>query len=427
MEKLQNKINNFVKIHTIPNVILALLDELDNRDSNSASIAKVIKKDISLSAKLLRVANSPFYRRQSDISSIDQAVTILGLKAVKALALSVSMFEVTGGKNSDIIDLAELWRHNLEVSAIAQGMAEKIDGIQPEEAFICGMIHDLGVIFFIQEYEEEYQKVLSLFKSGRSFEESEIEVLGMNHSEAGSRIASAWRLPQVIQESIANHHVMEIYTIPSDKVEIWQIVNLAHRYCRNGVDIGQSVSAEMIEKRHDTARIIGLDTETICQVLATVPDMIIQSASFLDVDIGEPIEILKKANEQLGRIYEEYEEAIIENEYLQAKLIQQERSRAALEALKTTLATFSHYVNNATAAIVGRAQILDLYLTQGKLDDPDGKISHSIKIISESVDTICAVLDELKEFPEFKTIAYHGSSRILDIDKNIKARLGRLA
>ncbi len=427
MVKLQTKISKFVQIHTIPNVIVALLEELESENSNSASIARIIKNDISLTAKLLRVANSPFYRRQSDISSIDQAVTNLGLKAVKALALSVSMFEITQGQESDIINLADFWHHNLEVSVIARGFAEKIGGIQPEEAFICGMLHDLGILFFVQEFQEEYSQVLRLYKSGRTYEEAEIEVIGMSHSEAGARIAAAWRLPQLIQESIANHHRKDNPINPDEKTEIWQIINLAHRYCRTGLDIEPKVSAEAIENRHDCATAAGLNTETTCQVLAMVPEMIIESASFLDVDIGDPIEILKKANEQLGRVYEEYEEAIVENEYLQAKILEQERHRVALESLRTTLATFSHYVNNATAAIIGRAQILDLYLGQGKLEDPDGKISHSIKIISESVDTICAVLDELKEFPEFKTVAYHGSSRILDIDKNIKARLGRLA
>ena len=427
MDNIQKKIANFVKIHTIPNVLNALLDELGNDDASSASIAKIIKNDISLTARLLRVANSPFYHRQTHISTIDSAVTLLGQKAVKALALSVSMFEITNNGNNQSIKLEEFWRHNLEVAVIARDFAGKYSGLQPEEAFVCGLIHDLGIIFFIQEYEEDYLEILKMVDDGRDFEEAEVEVIGIGHSEVGSMIASAWKLPRVICESIANHHKKDISSLSSDEVHIWQIVNLAHRYCHSGLDVSRNISANIVENRHEAARVIGMDTQSACDILAKAPELIIEAAAFLDVNIGDPIEILKHVNEQLGRLYEEYEEAIVENEKLHKQVLEQEKSRAALEALKTTLATFSHYVNNATAAIVGRAQILDLYLSQGKLEDPDGKISHSIKIISESVDTICAVLDELKEFPEFKTVAYHGTSRILDIDKNVKARLGRLA
>jgi putative nucleotidyltransferase with HDIG domain len=424
---LQSKINDFVKIHTLPNVLTTLLDELSAENSTPASISEIIKNDISLTARLLRAANSAFYRRQSEITTIDTAISILGLKAVKALALSVSMFDITNGKNSQIINLHDFWRHNLEVAVIARQLAAHINGGQPEEAFVCGLLHDLGILFFIQEYEDKYAQVLELVNSDRSFEETEIEVIGMGHSEAGARIASAWRLPQMVCDSIANHHIYSPPGCGDDGTEVWHLVNLAHRCCRAGIDITDNIQANEIERKNEYARSLGFDAHAISRILSGVPGLVLQAASFLDVDIGNPVTLLQQVNEQLGKVYEEYEETLLENEYLHAKTLQQEKSRIALESLRTTLATFSHYVNNATAAIIGRAQILDLYLNQGKLKDTDGKISHSVKIISESVDTICAVLEELKEFPEFKTVAYHGSSRILDIDKNIKAKLGRLA
>jgi len=428
MGTLQSKINNFVKVHTIPNVLTALLHELENPDASSGSIAKIISKDISLTAKLLRVANSPFYKRQSEIASVEMAVTMLGLKAVKAQVLSVSMFDIANPKDiAEISDIKDFWRHNMEVAVIASELARHIKGLQPEEAFVCGLMHDLGILFFIQELPYQYKGVLNQTRAGKNIEEAELETMGMTHSEAGAKIAQAWKLPQIIQNSIAFHHKHDIDT-PEDSVpEIWRIVNLAHRFCHLGLDVDEKLNAPSIENRHAISKSFGIDSQTACEILAGVPNLVLEAASFLDVDIGDPLMLLKSANEQLGSLYEEYEETILENERLHVRVLEQERSKAALEALRTTLATFSHYVNNATAAIVGRAQILDLYLNQGKLEDNDGKIAQSVKIISESVDTICAVLDELKEFPEFKTVSYHGSSRILDIDKNIKARLGRLA
>jgi len=428
MKTLQFKIGNFVKSHTMPHVLSVLLSELESDKSSASSIAEIISKDISLTARILRVANSSFYGRSSEIATIDKAVTLLGMKAVKALALSVSMFDLAGGiSHVNIIDFKEFWRHNLEMAVISRQLAELIKSCQPEEAFVCGLMHDLGVLFFIQEYPEEYAQTLKLAESGKRLEDAERQVMHLSHSEVGAMIATAWNLPEIIRQSIAEHHNPNAKPDNQQKIELWQIINLAHRYCRQGLDVEDNTTANSIEKRHQQAHDLGIDSQSTGEVLTDAPNQVIQAAAFLDVDIGEPLLLLQKVNLELGRIYEEYEIAIIENKNLQTKILEQERHKVALEALRTTLATFSHYVNNATAAIIGRAQILDLYLAQGKLEDREDKISHSVKIISESVDIICAVLDELKEFPEFKTVTYHGTSRILDIDKNIKARLGRLA
>ena len=427
MGDLQQKINSFVKVHTLPNVLNVLITELGSDKATPTSIAKIISKDISLTARLLRVANSAFYRRQSEISTIDMAISVLGIRAVKALALSVSMFELTETASNNLVNLNQFWYHSLEIAVTARRLAEHTRDVQPEEAFVCGLIHDLGILFFVQEFPEKYQKVNALIKQGKSYEEAEIEVIGMSHSDAGARIATAWHLPMIFQESLAYHHKHHFLTEENHIPQVWEIVNLAHRFCRKGIDVPPDVTAGIIEARHKLAQALGIEAGIVSKILSEVPNLVLSAASFLDVNIGDPLTILKNVNEELGKIYEEYESAIVDNDSMQRRFLEQEKDKAALEALRTTLATFSHYVNNATATIVGRAQILDLYLNQGKLEDPDGKIQQSVKIISESVDTICAVLDELKELPEFKTVAYHGSSRILDIDENIKARLGRLA
>ncbi len=428
MEILRSKIDNFTKIHTIPPVLAALLAELENDTSATASVARIINNDVSLTARLLRAANSAFYKRQFEISTVEKAVSVLGTKAVRALALSVSLFDITNSAHlPELIDFKEFWQHNLEVAIISQKLAGEVKCCQPEEAFVCGLLHDLGLLFFIQECHDEYSGVLKKMNTGQELEAAEKEALGTSHSEVGTIIASIWRLPGVICESIANHHHADLKAFAVSDIEIWHLVNLAHRLCHQGLDVSSDQSPDEIKTRNQLAETIGIDSQTLIRLVSEVPEMIIQTASFLDIDIGDPMTLLQKANTELGNLYELYEKAKIENDDLQAKLLIKEKKEIILDVLSTTLATLSHYVNNANAAIVGRAQILELYLDQGRLNDPEGKIAESIKIISESVDVISAVLDELKELPEYKTVKYHDHSRILDIDKNIKARLGRLA
>ena len=428
MDKLRLKIEKFAKVHTIPPVLAVLLKELENNKSTSESIAAIVNKDISLTARLLRAANSAFYKRQFEISTIEMAVSVLGTKAVRALALSVSLFDITSNERiSKLFDLKEFWRHNLETAIISQKLAEESKCCQPEEAFVCGLLHDLGLLFLIQECRDEYIGVLDINNSENSIEEIEKEVIGTTHSEVGAIIASVWRLPGSICESIANHHQTELPPIAGSAKEIWHIVNLAHRFCRNGIDVNTDLSVEILELRQSMVDDMGLNQGEISKHLADVPEQVLQAASYMDIDIGDPITLLQKANIELGNLYEQYEKSRVYNYHLQKKQLEQEKNKVALEALKTTMATLSHYVNNANAAIIGRAQILDLYLKQGRLDDPEDKLAESIRVISESVDVISAVLDELKDFPEYKTIKYHGHSKILDIDNKIKARLGRLA
>jgi len=428
MENLRPKIDNFTKIHTMPPVLAKLLVELENDTSATSSVARIINNDVSLTARLLRAANSAFYKRQFEIDTVEKAVSVLGTKAVRALALSVSLFDITNSTRlSELIDFKEFWQHNLEVAIISQKLAGLVKCCQPEEAFTCGLLHDLGLLFFIQECRDEYSGVLKKMKTGEELEDVEKEAFGTSHSETGAIIASVWRLPGVICESIANHHNSNLKVLTGSDIEIWHLVNLAHRLCHQGLDVNSDQSPDEIKTRNQFAEAVGIDSQTVNQLMLEVPEMIIQTASFLDIDIGDPIILLQKANTELGYLYELYEKAKIENDDLQAKLFLNKKKEIILEVLTTTLATLSHYVNNANAAIVGRAQILELYIDQGRLDDPEGKIVESIRIISESVDVISAVLDELKELPEYKTVKYHDRSRIIDIDKKIKARLGRLA
>ena len=428
MDNLQSKLNNFVKTRTIPAVLNALLQEIEDNNSSVKSIAALISKDLSLTARVLRAANSAFYGRSTEIKTVEAAIHLIGTRAIKALALSVSFFDIVGqsGKTGQF-DFKAFWRHNLETAVICDRLASAIGSVYREETFFCGLLHDLGILFFVQECGTEYAELLRLNKSGAQLIEAERKVFGMGHDEIGEQIARMWRLPDSIAESIGNHHKQLAIDLTDRALEPWQIVNIAHVFVHEGIDVESELSAEKITRRAQLADRTGIDANRLAALLKSVPNEVVDAASFLDIDIGEPLSLLKKANDELGALYEEYEKIIVTNARLQASLSEQEKNRVALEALKTTLATFSHYVNNATAAIIGRAQILGLYLNQGKLDDPEGKIAESMRIISESVDVISAVLEELKEYPEYKTVTYHGHSNILDIDKKIKARLGRLA
>ena len=238
MEPFEKKINEYTQVRAIPAVLVKLLTALDNEESPTSAIAEIVNQDISLTARLLRAANSAFYGRQFEINTVNRALSVLGMKAVRALALSVSIYDITNGLSPiDGFDIKEFWRHNLETAIIAQKLAGANRCCQPEEAFACGLMHDLGVLFFIEEYPLEYAGIIKSQGKSKQLEQAEREVFKTTHAEVGSAIASIWRLPDDICKSIANHHKEEFPKFSHTDPQAWHIVNLAHRFCRNGHDI----------------------------------------------------------------------------------------------------------------------------------------------------------------------------------------------
>jgi two-component system cell cycle response regulator len=159
-----------------------------------------------LSAKVLRLVNSAFYSLRSPISSIRHASTLLGVRTLKSLALSVSVINIFK-KNLPGFDPARFWRHALAVALVAEKAAQRLGFAFPDEVYICGLLHDTGVALLIQHYPEEFSQVASPECEGTPVELlREEEVFGQAHPEVGFSMANHWRLPALIGTGIRYHH-----------------------------------------------------------------------------------------------------------------------------------------------------------------------------------------------------------------------------
>jgi len=151
-----------------------------------------------------------------------------------------------------------------------------------------------------------------------------------------------------------------------------------------------------------------------------------EEAGFLEIDIGSPDEILIEANRMIYEHYLAVEKLLLENRSMQREIAQTQMEKASLDALKTITATFNHYINNASATILGRAQLVELKLNKGEIADPAGEVTAAMRVISDGVNTICSVIEELKELSEFKTAVYHNDTYIVDIENRLSKRLEEL-
>lgn len=196
-------------IPTTPKVYRELLSELNRDDGSLKRIAQLVTEDPGLTAGLLKVVNSAFFNLPNEITSAQQAVTLLGLEIVKGILFSVEMirsFTINEEKTFSINDIVE---HSLLVANFSKAILEK-EGVNKtiiEKTFITAILHDIGELIFAIALPERYRSIIEV---SRSFEQTlarlEMQVLGTTHAEAGAYLLGLWGLPEDIVSAIAHHH-----------------------------------------------------------------------------------------------------------------------------------------------------------------------------------------------------------------------------
>jgi putative nucleotidyltransferase with HDIG domain len=190
---------------------LKLVNLLDQPSVSNDEVVQVLKYDNVLTAKLLRACNSPYFGLEDSVSSVDQAVFLLGhqqiLHIVLTLAFGSAMVIPLPGY---AVEANELWRHSLVTATAAETVASQITelNVEPAVAFTVGLLHDMGKLVMGQVLTPELQADLRRRVEQEHVSRSEAEkaALGTDHSEVGACLLQEWRLPEEIVEAVANHH-----------------------------------------------------------------------------------------------------------------------------------------------------------------------------------------------------------------------------
>lgn len=224
-KSLQAMIDSMSDLPSMPDILEELFRVTSTPSCSSKDVARVLEKDQGLTAKLLRVANSPFYGLSRKVDTVERACTVLGLNTVKNMALSVSIMDVfgsAGGRSS--IDVAEMWRHNLGCAVSAKAVFEtRFKG--GDDVFVGGILHDIGKIILDTYMQDEYFEVMKLHDSGVPLLDSEIRVLGRTHAAVGRILARRWRFPEKVEAMIAFHHRPKETKVAMDHVAAVHVGN----------------------------------------------------------------------------------------------------------------------------------------------------------------------------------------------------------
>ncbi|MFT5233693.1 MAG: putative nucleotidyltransferase with HDIG domain [Candidatus Krumholzibacteriia bacterium] len=213
-QRLADVLANITDLPTIPQALINILNVIDDPASGPSDLARAVRQDAPLMAKILRLANSPFYRPRGDIADINRCVTVLGYRTVQQVAISVSVASVlvknpqgTNEAGHDELDCRELWHHSVVTGAIAKQLA-KIAGLEnPEELFTAGLLHDMGKFIMELHAPGHYARLIPESLAGpASLTELELEKFGFEHAQLAAAFAQSWRFPDVLVRPLAAHH-----------------------------------------------------------------------------------------------------------------------------------------------------------------------------------------------------------------------------
>jgi putative nucleotidyltransferase with HDIG domain len=190
---------------TIPPVLAGIVALIDSDTAGARRLVELIERDQSLTAKLLRLANSAFFGQSRRVSTVPRAILLLGFSTVRNLALGVKVWEALGG---DVTRrrLEELWAHAITVAVCAKAMAGRMRACDPDEAFTAGLLHDVGRLVIAVRFRDMYWDTVGGADESEAVEQRERETFGVDHAEVGGWLLEAWALPPIIVESVRQHH-----------------------------------------------------------------------------------------------------------------------------------------------------------------------------------------------------------------------------
>ncbi len=228
----QELLQRLQDIPTLPVVAVKVNELINDPMASSADIAEVLKKDQVLTAKILRLVNSSYYAIPGGVTDVQRALAFLGFNTLSQLLLGISVFSVFKHVDAEDFSMPEFWKHALATGVCSELLAKRLGYARPEEAFTCGLLHDIGKLVL---HEIDPKRLFLIVKQTRerqcSFVEVEREFELPGHSFLGEMIAERWGLPQIIRLALRYHHfdVSKMTTILSSAKPVIMMVRLANQ------------------------------------------------------------------------------------------------------------------------------------------------------------------------------------------------------
>lgn len=203
----QTLIDDLSPIVSPPDVVLKINSLLNDDRASIEDFAAVVIRDPGLTARLLRLVNSPYYGMAQRIDTVSRAVMLIGMTELQKLVCSICAVQTFSRLSSAVTNMNSFWRHGVYAGLMSQAISKRLRVLHPERLFVAGLLHDLGTLVINRRYPEIAEETI---RAARGDEHLlcalERQELGFDHAELGALMLSNWQLPPTIVDAVAHHH-----------------------------------------------------------------------------------------------------------------------------------------------------------------------------------------------------------------------------
>lgn len=270
--ELSKALSRVTELGSLPEITTRIVQVVEDPRATAHDMHEIVRSDPPLAAKVLKVVNSAFYGLPSQITSLDRAILLLGLSAVKNIALAASLARLfKADAISEQIAARDLWRHSVAVGVGARELSRVVRPQQCEEAFVSGLVHDVGLIVAQQLFADKMREIAeTCFNQAQDFRAAEVRLIGADHETFGGSLALRWKFPPGLRYAISSHH--EPLTVPPEHQPIVALVYLADVLCAQW-HCGFWLTAQMQTVTDEVLRAAGLIRAQLDTVAARLPEL----------------------------------------------------------------------------------------------------------------------------------------------------------
>ncbi|HUN80092.1 MAG TPA: HDOD domain-containing protein [Phycisphaerae bacterium] len=270
------------EIATLPEVTVKIIQVVENPKATARELHEIIRVDPALSARILKVVNSAFYGLPGQISNMDRAIVLLGLSAVKNIAIAASMTQMfNSGTQVEGFNGNDVWKHSVSVAVGCRLLTAAQGRPAVEESFLAGLIHDMGLLVERQMFAKQLGEVIKKAGEGQaSFCELEQQIIGADHQAFGMALATKWRFPSVLCTAIGYHH--KPMQVAQANRELSVLVHLADVLAARA-SLGFTATAVNDSYDDEMLAVVNLSQGDLDEVSAKLPEQVAIAESIFSV------------------------------------------------------------------------------------------------------------------------------------------------
>lgn len=255
----------------LPQVVLKVMELTEDPNSTAQDINNVLSQDQGMTARVLKLANSAFYGFPRRISTVTDAIVLLGFRTIRSIVLAASVNDILMQEMEGYaLERGELWKHSQCSAMAARLIARRVKYSGLDVAYTAALLHDIGKVILNQYMQEAYQEVLDKVTADNiPFMQAEDIILGFNHGQVGAQVAEKWNLPLELVEAISLHHQPDL---AQENQRLTAIVHIADAICV-AMGIGVGLDGLLYPISPAAMQILDLDQNDIDSIISELVDI----------------------------------------------------------------------------------------------------------------------------------------------------------